>query len=275
MLHFIKKLHRTLKRFQHYHSGAGRLRELHPSIASACKGPVHFTRGKGGGHDYVYFVEQQGQRVAVLRITNPAYVPEGTPHEARLNGPRLKLTPRERVAREWHMCEAGWAQGLTPKPLWCSAQQDALLNSHIEGCRLFDAVQQGRLSLWNAIGRAAERANVFHATVGAPHMDLSLFNVYVDPGLEHLTFIDFELAPNPALSSAEARLFDFLNLVEMAYKEMSPADRQAAPQHLDRLFTVTVPDEVKKAPITRLAPKLPRIVSDPTFRAVLSRHLPF
>jgi hypothetical protein len=31
-----------------------------------------------------------------------------------------------------------------------------------------------------------------------------------------LTLIDFELSPNPALSAEEARLFDYLNLVEMA-----------------------------------------------------------
>ena len=273
MIRLIKKLHRTLKRGRHLRAGHGRLREIRPAVEAACGGPVRFTNGVGGGHDYVYFVEREGRRVAILRIANPAYVPEGTPPEARVNGPRFKLTPRERVAREWRVCEAGWPSGLTPRPLWRSDREDALLNSYIDGGRLFDWVQRGRISLWDAIDRTAEAAKAFHAVIGEAHMDLSLFNVYADAGLARLTLIDFELAPNPALSPAEARLFDFLNLVEMAFKDMSPADRKLAPQRLDRLLGVIVPDDVKRAPLTSLAPKLPRILSDPAFRAVLSRHL--
>ena len=273
MIRFIKRLHRSLKRFRHLRAGRGRLREVRPAVEAVCGGPVRFKSGVGGGHDYVYFVEREGRRVAILRITNPDYVPEGTPPEARLNGPRFKLTPRERVAREWRICEAGWSRGLTPKPLWRSDRQDALLNSYVDGGRLFDWVQQGRISLWDAIDRTADAAKAFHAVIGEAHMDLSLFNVYADAGLAHLTLIDFELAPNPALSPAEARLFDFLNLVEMAFKDMSPADRQIAPQRLERLLSASVPDDVRSAPVTRLAPKLPRILSDPAFHAVLSRHL--
>jgi hypothetical protein len=273
MIRLVKALHRTVKRRRHFLGGEARLAEVRPAVEAAVGGPVRFRRGKGGGHDFVYFVERGGLRAGVLRLANPAYVPEGTPPEARMNGPRLKLTPRERVAREWRLCEAGWRQALTPRPLWRAEAGDALLNSHLDGCRLSDGVRQGRIALWDAIDRAAERVGVFHAAVGEAHMDLSLFNVYADEGLGVLTLVDFELAPNPALSAAEARLFDYLNLTEMAYKEMAAEERRAAPGRLDRLFTSVVPDDVKGLPVARLAAKLPRILGDPAFRAVLSRHV--
>ncbi len=105
-------------------------------------------------------------------------------------------------------------------------------------------------------------------------MDLSLLNVLADPVTDRLTLIDFELAPNPALTPASARLFDFLNLVEMAYKFMSPRDRQEAPGRLARLFAETVPASLLQEPVAPLAAKLPRILSDPLFREALGRHLP-
>jgi len=273
VIRLIKSVHRAVKRRRHFRSGAARLAQVLPSLAAVCGGPVSVRRGQGGGHDFVYFVEHDGLPAGVLRIANPAYVPEGTPTEARLNGPRLKLTPRERVAREWRLCEAGWRHALTPRPLWRSETGDALLNSYLAGSRLFDCVQAGRISFWDAIERAAERATLFHTRVGEAHMDLSLFNVYADEGMGVLTLIDFELSPNPALSAEEARLFDYLNLVEMVYKEMPAAERRAAPERLERLFAARVPRELHGLPVARLAPKLPRLLADATFRAALARHL--
>jgi hypothetical protein len=273
MIRFIKTIHRAIKRRRHFQRGAARLAEVRPDVEKVCGGPVRFLQGKGGGHDFIYFVERDGRRTGVLRVANLAHVPEGTPQGKRLNGPRLKLTPCERVAREWRLCAAGWPHALTPQPLWRSAAGDAMLNSFLDGCRLFDCVREGRIALWDAIDRAAGRARVFHSVIGEAHMDLSLFNVYADDAIEALTLIDFELAPNPALSAVEARLFDILNLVEMAYKDMSAGDRRAAPGRLDRLFAEVAADDVKGAPVAKLAVKLPRILSDPAFREALSRHL--
>ena len=273
MIRLIKKLHRTIKRSRHFKTGEARLAEVRPAVEAAVGGPARFRQGKGGGHDFVYFVEANGTCAGVLRVTNPAYIPEGTPLAARLNGPRLRLTPTERVAREWRFCEVGWPHALTPKPLWRSETGDAMFNSHLDGSQLIDFVQQGRLSLWDAIDRVAERANTFHSVIGEAHMDVSLKNTHADKDLNVLTFVDFEIAPNPALSIAETRLFDFLNLVEMAYKGMTPADRRAAPARLERLLASTIPGDLKGLPVTRLAPKLTRILRDPAFRAVLARHV--
>ena len=273
MISLIKTFHRIIKRRRHFRNGDAKLAEMRPAIEAALGGPVRFTNGLGGGHDFVYFVERAGKRAGVLRIANPAFMPEGTPLETRLNGPRLRLPPRERVTREWRLCEAGWPHALTPQPLWLSENGDAMLNSYLAGRRVADFVQRGRISLWDAIDRTAARACTFHAALGEAHMDVSLWNVYADEDIASLTFIDFELAPNPALSNAEARLFDFLNLVEMAYKVMSPEDRRAAPDRLDRLFTSTVPADLKGVPVAQLARKLPRTLDDPAFRNVLSRHI--
>jgi hypothetical protein len=272
MIRLVKAVHRALKRRRHFRAGEARLAGIAPDIEKRVGGPVCFRPGRGGGHDFVYFVERGGGCAGVLRIANPAHVPEGTPFEARLSGPRLRLTPNERVAREGRFCEAGWRRALTPRPLWRSPEGDALLVGHLAGPRLSDCVRQGRIALWDAIDRTAERAGVFHAVVGEAHMDLSLFNVYADDRLDVLTFVDFELAADPALPASEARLFDTLNLVEMAYKGMSSEERRAAPVRLARLFSEFVPDDLKGQPVARLAAKLPRILADPVFRDVLSRH---
>ena len=263
-----------MKRARRLRDVRPRLDELRPDIERACGGPVRFLPGDGGGHDYIFYVETGGRRAAVLRIANPNYVPEGTPLEARLNGPRLKLTPRERVQREWRIHGAGAPHGLTPQPLWISPRGDAAMNAYVSGSRLIDWVGKGRLTLWAAIELAARRANAFHAAVGDAHMDLTLMNVFADASLEKLTLIDFELAPDPSLSLAETRLFDFLNLVEMAYKFMTPSDKASAPEHLANLLTRIVPAEVRLAPVARLAAKLPRMLADPPFRAALARNLP-
>ncbi len=251
-----------------------RLDELRPDIERVCGGPVRFLPGDGGGHDTIFYVETGGRRAAVLRVANPNYVPEGTPLEARLNGPRLKLTPRERVQREWRIHGAGAPHGLTPKPLWISPRCDAAMNAYVSGSRLLDWVGKGRLTLWDAIALAARRANTFHAAVGEAHMDLTLMNVFADASLEKLTLIDFELAADPALSLAETRLFDFLNLVEMACKFMSPSDKASAPEQIEKLLSLIVPADVRLAPVARLAAKLPRMLATPPFRAALVCNLP-
>lgn len=273
MIRFVKRLHRSFKRLRHAREARPRLEALRPTLEKVCGGRVRFAPTDGGGHDYVFYVSRDGRRVAVLRIANDRYVPESLPLEARLNGPRLRLTARERIAREHRICAAGAPAGLTPAPLWLSAAGDAALNSYVAGDRLLSCVSQGRLGLWDAIALAAKRALEFHAAVGEAHMDLSLMNVLADSSLGHLALIDFELAPNPALTPAGARLFDFLNLVEMAYKFMSPADRQAAPQHLSHLLAKTVPADARQAPVGPLSAKLPRILQDPAFREVLARFL--
>jgi hypothetical protein len=273
MISFAKFLYRSFKRARHVRSARTRLTALRPNLERVCGGPVRFSPSEGGGHDFVFYVAQKGKRIAVLRMGNDRYVPDEMPFEARLNGPRLRLTARERIAREHRICAAGSASGLTPEPLWISDAHDAAMNRYVDGARLLSCVSQGRIALWDAIGRAAARTIEFHATVGEAHMDLSLMNVLADADNGRLTLIDFELAPNPALSLEEARLFDFLNLVEMAYKFMSPADRQAAPQRLDHLFGQIVPPDLRQAPVSGLAAKLPRILADPLFRTALSRNL--
>ncbi|MBP7637933.1 MAG: hypothetical protein KBA18_08655, partial [Kiritimatiellae bacterium] len=65
-------MHRALKRRRHYRGGAVRLAQVLPSLAAVCGGPVSVRRGRGGGHDYVYFVECVGRPAGVLRIANPA-----------------------------------------------------------------------------------------------------------------------------------------------------------------------------------------------------------
>jgi len=269
----IKSLHRTFKRGRHLRAGRVRLSPYRLAIESACGGPVRFAGGSGGGHDYIFCVTRGPCPVAMLRIANPDYVPDGTPLADRLNGPRIRLTPRERIARERRLCAAGCAQGLAPQPLWLAENGEAFLNAYVDGLRLFDWVQRGALPLWDAIELAARHANRFHAVVGEAHMDLSLFNVIADASLARLTFIDFELAPSPALTLAESRLFDFLNLVEMAYKFMSRADRAAAPQRLGRLLSEIVPADVRAAPAARLTAKLPRLAGDPALGGLLSLPL--
>ena len=270
MIRLVKRLHRAFKRLRHARAARPRLEAFRPEIERVCGGSVSFKPTEGGGHDFVFYVCRGSQRAAVLRIANGRHVPEGTPLEARLNGPRLRLTARERIAREHRICAAGAPHGLTPAPLWLSEAQDAAMNSYVAGDRLLTRVQQGQAGLWDAIAQAARRGLAFHAAVGEAHMDLSLLNVLADRSTGRLTLIDFELAPNPALSPEAARLFDFLNLVEMAYTFMSAQDRQEAPRRLERLFSETVPARLRQEPVAPLSAKLPRILSDPLFRDALA-----
>jgi hypothetical protein len=273
MFSLIKKIHRQYKRLRHARDAYPRLRALGPTIETLCGGPVSFIPTEGGGHDYIFYVVREKRRIAVMRLANSRFVPQDSPVETRLNGPRMRLTPQERVVREHRICSLGGPAGLTPKPLWLSHTHDALLNSYVEGERLLTHVQKNRIPMWDAIDLAAERVVLFHAVVGEAHMDLSLMNVLADASLENLTLIDFELAPSPNLSLAEARLGDFLNLVEMAYKFMTPDDKQAATQRLERLFSQTLPADLRQTPFTRFMPKLSRITSDPVFRTVLFNRL--
>ena len=273
MIRLIKQLHRSFKRRRHARVARPRLEALRPDVERVLGGAVRFSPTEGGGRDFVFYVSRDGRRAAVLRIANGRYVPDDMPVAARLNGPRLRLTSRERIAREHRICAAGAPGGLTPAPLWLSEARDAAMNSYLEGERLLSCVRAGRIGLWDAIGRAAARALEFHAAVGEAHMDLSLMNILSVPADGRLVLIDFELAPNPALSPEEARLFDFLNLVEMAYKFMSPADKREAPRRLQQLFTETVPPELRRASVAPLAAKLPRILTDPVFRGTLALTL--
>jgi len=273
MISLIRKFYRHYKRMLHMRHAHSRLRDLGPTIGTLCGGQVSFIPTEGGGHDYIFYVVRGKRRVAVMRLANNRFVPQDSPLEARLNGPRMRLTPRERVVREHRICTLGGPSGLTPKPLWISHNHDVQLNSYVEGERLLTHVLKNRIPMWDAIDRAAKRAVLFHAVAGEAHMDLSLMNVLADASLEHLTLIDFELAPSPNLSPAEARLGDFLNLVDMAYKFMTPADKQAAAQRFDRLLAHTLPIDLRQISFSRLESKLSRITSDPVFRGILFNRL--
>ena len=273
MISHIKRFYRHYKRIRHVRDAYPCLRDLEPTIGALCGGRVSFIPTEGGGHDYIFYVVREKRRIAVMRLANSRFVPSDSPVEKRLNGPRLRLTPRERVVREHRICTLCGPSGLTPKPLWLSHNHDAQLNSYVEGERLLTHVLKNRISMWDAIDRAAERVALFHAVAGEAHMDLSLMNVLADESLENLTLIDFELAPSPNLSFGEARLGDFLNLVDMAYKFMTPDDKQAATQRLDRLLSHTLPADLRQVSFSRFVSKLSRIMSDPVFRAVLSNRL--
>mgnify|MGYP000846055610 FL=1 len=140
MIRLVKRLHRSFKRLRHARAARPQLEAFRPEIERVCGGAVSFRPTEGGGHDSVLYVCRSGRRDAVLRIANGRYVPDGTPVEARLNGPRLRLTSRERIGREHRICTAGAPLGLTPAPLWVSDAQDAAMNSYVAGDRLITRV---------------------------------------------------------------------------------------------------------------------------------------
>lgn len=273
MIAFIKQLHRQLKRARHAREARPRLEALRPDIERACGGAVTFAPTDGGGHDYVFYVNRNGRRIAVLRLANPQYISADTPDSYRISGPYRRLPPRERIAREHRICQKGGELGITPRPLWSSGDGDASMNSFVEGRRLLALALDGEIGFWDAIERTADRAAQFHAAIGEPHMDLSLMNAIADAEQDRLVLVDFELAPNPALTREEAFLFDFLNLIEMAYKFMPPADRQAAALRLSP-FLSRFAAPYRSADISKLAPKLPRMLGDPAYLEILARHIP-
>ena len=75
MIRFVKRLHRSFKRLRHAREARPRLETLRPTLEKVCGGPVRFAPTDGGGHDYVFYVGQDGRRIAVLRIANDRYVP--------------------------------------------------------------------------------------------------------------------------------------------------------------------------------------------------------
>ena len=271
MIAFIKRLHQRLRRTRHAREARPRLEALRPDIERVCGGSVSFAPTDGGGHDYVFYVKSEGRRTAVLRLANHQYISAATPASYRINGPYCRLPPLARIAREHRICQKGGELGITPRPLWLSGDGEASMNAFVEGQRMLALAKTGAVGFWDALDRTAARAAQFHAVIGEAHMDLSLMNVIADAREDRLVLIDFELSPNPALTPDEAFLFDFLNLVEMAYKFMPLLDRQAADLRLDP-FLSRYADPYRTADLSKMGSKLPRIFGDPVYREILARH---
>ena len=89
MFSLIKKIHRQYKRMRHARDAYPRLHALGPTIETLCGGPVSFIPTEGGGHDYIFYVVREKRRIAVMRLANSRFVPQDSPVETRLNGPRL------------------------------------------------------------------------------------------------------------------------------------------------------------------------------------------
>jgi len=242
-----------------------RRRAVADEIAAALKlaSAPRLTRHGQRGHDSIYHVSNQTGTFGVLRLVNPYR--KRTPPGPQL--PYVLLKPALRLQREWEAYSSGSSAGLTPRPLWRAS--DALLCEYLPYRPLQDFLLKDPASAWDLLLRASQALHALHQS-GVTHMDASLANMLVDPGLTRIVLIDFEYAPAADLSFAEQKVYDHLRLLESTWKFIRPGDRAASQRWLD-CVSAALDEEMRRVSLHRLEPALGRILNHPDIAGPLKR----
>lgn len=231
-----------------------RLEIIRKELSKQLDGKIDLVKSGSRGQDSIYFVLVDHRKKAVLRLVNPfrknKQVDKRMPYQ---------LPPPEiRLQREWENYQAGFAAGLTPKPLWHC--EDALLCEYVPLQKMHDRLLLNPDEFWHLVTRATYGLSKLHAC-GLIHMDASLANILADDDLEKFIFIDFEFFPNITLARQQQIAYDYLRLLESSYKFMPAYLNSGYNVWLECLIANSALD-FKSTDLSPLLPALERLRSD-------------
>ncbi len=253
----MRALRRWFRRWRAYRQALPYLETCRPQVQRALGGPVTWRRTGGRGRDVVCLALRAGRPAGVLRVTSPD-APGSTPLSAGM--PFVSLPPEEKLAREWHAYATGHPLGLTPRPLWRDSR--AMLCAYADAAPLAQAVSASGASTLALATDALPHIARLHAA-GLAHMDMSLANILRERTGETCLFVDFEYGPAPGLTFSQQCLYDYLRLLESAWKSLRPDERASAHALWGDEFLSTAPADVLSADLTPLRPALGRLLAAP------------
>lgn len=262
----MRRLKRWLRRWRAYRAVYPQLEaDYRPRLERTFGGPVTWRHSGGRGRDVVCLVERDGRPVGVLRVTDPAE-PPSAPASAGL--PFVSLAASEKIGREWLAYGRGAPLGLTPQPLWRDGR--AMLCAYVDARPLQREAELGRRSPLALAADAVPHIARLHAA-GITHMDMSLANILGDPARQRCVFVDFEYGPAAGLSFEQQALYDYLRLLESAWKFLTPEERKDASATWGAAVLRSAPREVRAAELSPLRPALGRILAAPELKAFFAQ----
>ena len=217
------------------------------------------------GVDSIYNVSGGMKKIGVLRLDNPYKIRPSLP-------PDLPFTlgnTGARLEREWTAYEQGARTGLTPKPLWRT--HDALLRAWSPFHPLSVMLDKMPERAWKILTHCINHIDSMHQS-GMTHMRLMTNNILADDGLNQMIFTDFSCAPTAHVPPPAQRLFDYLHLVDSAWKKI-PAKNRADGKIWFEAFSARLDGDMRAVNLSVLAPGLKTIMAAPEFMAQLKAVL--
>ncbi len=182
--------------------------KLQEELSAFLQQPCQLVPASGkGGYDRLFYVETQGQRIAMMRVKNNQ---AGKAAPSSSDALRRTLTPDERLDYEWAAYTALSQTKLSPKPVWRT--QEAIVASYHPFPRASELLKADEQRVWMLFPHLFALVRGMHAAQ-VVHMDLNLGNILVDPQTYEMMAIDFEYAPGATLSIEQAHLCDYLRLI--------------------------------------------------------------
>jgi Phosphotransferase enzyme family len=181
---------------------------LQEELSSFLKRPCLLVPARGkGGYDRLYYVDVEGQRIAIMRVKNceADRVLAGV-----ATGLRRALTSVERLEHEWQVYTRLSVLNRSPKPMWRTP--DAIVSSYYPYPRASEVLRSEGKKVWTMIPHLFALVREMHEAK-VVHLDLNLGNMLVEPETNRVLAIDFEYAPSEALSFEQACLYDYCRVI--------------------------------------------------------------
>jgi predicted Ser/Thr protein kinase len=226
-------------------------------------GSVGWQRAGGAGRSVVCRVMREGRPAACFRLATSNDAPSAA---SAAPSPFVRLSPEETVTREWEAYSCAAPHGLAPRPIW--RDHRAIFSEYIDARPLADEAERGTRPRLALAAEAAPAISRLHAA-GVAHMDMSLSNILRDPASGGLFFVDFEYGPARGLTFEQQCLYDYLRLLESAWKFLTPEERREAGTLWDEALKNNAPAAVRAAGLAPLRPALGRMVSAPELTAFM------
>ena len=199
------------------------------------------------GHDSNFLVFYDDKPFGVLRVLNP-YKKRKMPASSM---PYSLCDPSERIQYEYKIYTLGFHKNLTPTPLWCGTDAHMCAYSAYES--LHEVLEKDYSKFWELSFQAAKFITQLHNN-NIIHMDMSFNNILTD-GTDFI-FIDFEYKPSKNISLEQAKLYDYMRLLESEWKFI-PDDIKNNKQKQEK-WTSDLDD---LSDVSQLKPGLERIFS--------------
>jgi hypothetical protein len=182
--------------------------KLQAELSLFLKQPCCLVPAMGkGGYDRLYYVDVEGQRLAIMRVKNSL---EDSAIVNTDRDIRLALRADARLDYEWNAYTILSQKELSPKPLWRTAE--AIVSTYHPFKRASEILKADEHQVWDLLPRLFSLVRRIHEEK-IVHMDLNLGNILIDPLSRCAMAIDFEYEPAKILTFEQACLCDYCRLV--------------------------------------------------------------
>jgi hypothetical protein len=182
--------------------------KLQAELSLFLKQPCCLVPAMGkGGYDRLYYVDVEGQRLAIMRVKNSLADSAIVNTEQDI---RVALSADARLDHEWNAYTILSQKNLSPKPLWRTAE--AIVSTYHPFKRASEILKADERQVWGLLPQLFSLVRSMHEEK-IVHMDLNLGNILIDSGSSCAMAIDFEYVPAKTLTFEQACLCDYCRLV--------------------------------------------------------------